>query len=298
MQDAKSRLGPSVWLAKAYAHCAEKRGDWLEAVRRWSQTETDFPGDQSISFAIFRARMRCAEHELVPGTAGNVNAAKPGSDPGSTRDLMMQFESLGADPGGCEFGLIQREFQAEPLGLLRWATITAADLTLALDLEFAGVGDPDNTELTVNPSGARFEYTVADRRYGMMMHTFVYTDEVPFDRMFQQICRRLAFLRGKLLDDLRSGEKIFVWRKTPVNLTDSELNALYTAMRRYGDNTLLYVGYNDEHHPDGQVQWLRPGLLRGHVDRFITGRNGVVGPPVTQTWVKICGNAYRLWQQA
>jgi hypothetical protein len=49
---------------------------------------------------------------------------------------------LGTDPGGREFGLIQSEFHAEPLGLLRWTTITAADLTPALDLEFARVGPP------------------------------------------------------------------------------------------------------------------------------------------------------------
>ena len=301
LQEAKSRLGPSVWLAKEYARCAEERGDWAEAVRRWSQADTDFPGDQAVTFAVFRARMRLAEQEPAGDTARAEKAASAParvmSDALSPRDLMMQFESLGADPGGCEFGLIQREFNAEPLGLLRWATITAANLTLALDQEFAGVGHPDNTELTVHPSGTRSEYTVADRRYGMMMHTFVYTDEVPFDRMFQQICRRLAFLRGKLLDDLRAGEKIFVWRRSPVNLAELELDALHTAMLRYGGNTLLYVRYNDESHADGDVEWLRPGLLVGHVDRFITARDGTVGPPITQTWARICRNAYRLWRQ-
>ena len=68
-------------------------------------------------------------------------------------------------------------------------------------------------------------------------------------------------------------------------------------MRRYGDNTLLYVRYNDENQPDADVERLRPGLLLGHVDRFITARDGTVGPPVTQTRARLCRNAYRLWRQ-
>jgi len=126
----------------------------------------------------------------------------------------------------------------------------------------------------------------------MMMHTFVYTDEVPFDKMFQQICRRLAYLRRKLLDDLANGEKIFVWRCVPLNLPDEELNRLHTAMRRHGDNTLLYVRYDDEAHPNGTVEPVKPGLLVGYVDRFITARDGTVGAPATQNWLRICRNAY------
>ena len=58
-----------------------------------------------------------------------------------------------------------------------------------------------------------------------------------------------------------------------------------------------YVRYNDETHPDADVESLRPGLLLGHVDRFITARDGTVGPPVTQTRARLCRNAYRLWRQ-
>jgi tetratricopeptide (TPR) repeat protein len=297
LQQAKTRLGPSVWIAKAYAECAEQRGDWAEAVHRWVQAEAAFPGDAAIAFGVFRARTRLADEE--PGGHAESPTAGPAKampEVLSTRALMMQFESMGADPGGCEFGLVQREFNAEPLGLLRWATITAANLTLALNERFAGVGDPENTELTIHPSGLRSEYTVADRRYGMMMHTFVYTDEVPFDRMFQQICRRLAYLRRKLLDDLAESEKIFVWRRSPVNLSDRELDDLYAAMRRYGDNALLYVRYNDADHPAGEVEKPRPGLLVGYVDRFIMARDGTIGSPATQTWLKICQNAYQRWR--
>ena len=295
LERVRAALGPAIWIATAYAECAEHRDDWAEAIRRWEQAELDFPGDARVAFGTFRARTRLADKEPANGTPAPTPSAPPRQDAAAAlteRDLMMQFESLGADPGGCEFGLIQREFKAEPLGLLRWATISAADLTMALDRDFAGVGDPDNTELTVHPVGTRSEYSVADRRYGMMMHTFVYTDEVAFDKMFQQICRRLAYLRRKLLDDLAAGEKIFVWRQVPVNLSDAERDALHAAMRRHGDNTLLYVRYDDEAHPSGSVELVKPGLLVGYVDRFITDREGKVGPPATQTWLQICRNAY------
>ena len=64
--------------------------------------------------------------------------------------------------------------------------------------------------------------------------------------MFDRICRRLAYLRRKLLNDLREAEKIFVWRQGITNLSDDALASLHEAMRQYGDNTLLYVRYRDD----------------------------------------------------
>ena len=46
------------------------------------------------------------------------------------RAIVTQFESLGGTGHGCEFGLFQRHFGAEPLGLLRWADLSPELLPL------------------------------------------------------------------------------------------------------------------------------------------------------------------------
>ena len=57
----------------------------------------------------------------------------------ATADLLRGFESLGHN---CEFGLMQRDLDAEPLGLLRFGGIEPAALLAGLDCAFAGIDDP------------------------------------------------------------------------------------------------------------------------------------------------------------
>ena len=91
--------------------------------------------------------------------------------------------------------------------------------------------------------------------------------------MLAQVCRRLKFLSQKLIADLKSGEKIFVYKITARSLTRTELAGLRAAMARYGDNTLLYVSYADPDHPDGSVELVEPGLIIGYIDRFAMSSN-------------------------
>ena len=172
LRDAVSAIGQQSWIAQDLARCAELREEWAEAVSRWSAAEALYPQVREISYGAFLARLRLAENDASPHERDTSAARQlPAGTALPMRELMMQFESLGADPGGCEFGLVQRTFGAEPLGLLRWATIGAANLTDALNVGFEGVGDPANTELAVAAQGTREEYTVRDRRFGMLMHT-------------------------------------------------------------------------------------------------------------------------------
>ena len=77
------------------------------------------------------------------------------------------------------------------------------------------------------------------------MHTFVQANEIAQETMLEQSCRRLQFLRGKLLEDLRAADKVFVYKMTMRNLTPWEITRLHTMLRRYGPTTLLYVRYED-----------------------------------------------------
>ncbi len=180
------------------------------------------------------------------------------------RDLLMQFESLG---DSCEFGMVQRRFGAEPIGLLRWTSTPLPQLVLALDSDFAGVGEAEHTIITVSEQG---EYTTMDRRYHMNSHTFTLATAEPIARFTAQHLRRMQYLRRKLLDDLATGDKIFVY-KSERGVSDDEGRELFAAIRRHGGHAaLLCVRLETEEHPRGTLTRLEDGLFIGHIDRFST----------------------------
>lgn len=186
------------------------------------------------------------------------------------RAFAMRFESLGGHWLGCEFGQIQRVWRAEPISLLRWAAMWPGTLTAALQNGFAGVGEPAHTEFF--RKGAH--WWTRDVRWHMDSNSFMAHEDVSEDNFRASASRRLIFLRDKLLSDLCSPDKIFVFKMTDRVLSDAELSALNAAMRRYGSNWLLYVTLADDGHPDGTAEHLGPGLLRGYIDRFAAGANG------------------------
>ena len=192
--------------------------------------------------------------------------------------------------------IFQREFEAEPLGLLRWADLSHEALAEALETQFDGVGLPEHTLLFVPPTDGRREYWTRDSRYWMAMRTFVPADEIAEDKMFERVCRRLQFLRRKLIEDLAAGNKIFVYKVLARNLTDSEIGRIRQAVRRYGENTLLYVGYADADHSPGTVEQPEPGLMLGYVERFAFSPDDRSLGPATEEWLAVCRAAYKLWK--
>jgi hypothetical protein len=80
------------------------------------------------SLALYRDRYVMPD----PGPAGVLETNRSSSgDPACmpARDLLMRFESLGQS---CEFGLVQRRCQIEPLGFLRFASSPLSHLQLKL----------------------------------------------------------------------------------------------------------------------------------------------------------------------
>ena len=284
-----------------YARLATRAGRTRESLHRWNQAVQRFPNNPALAQESFVARLQMAELEPSTGAAGSppeiraaVATAADGDLP-PTRELVCAFESLGGTLLGCEFGLFQRACGAEPLGLLRWTDMELEALIAALEAEFAGVGLPDNTEL-LTPADESGEYATRDRRYGMRMHTFVSKREVQPEKMFAQVCRRLQFLREKLLEDLRSGEKIFVYKITARNLAQDELHRLLGAVRSYAENTLFYVRYSDAEHPPGMVEMTKPGLLIGYIEHFAMSPSEENLGAQTVAWTELCQRAYRLWR--
>jgi tetratricopeptide (TPR) repeat protein len=298
LQDAMARHPDTSASFIAYAEIAMKRGDWKEAVKRLTDAYRLFPDDKAFAQRISDAKLMMIGEE----NGGEVAKQDEGGsdDPRAQfRELIMQFESLGGRGLGCEFGMFQREFAAEPLGLLRWADMPYDGIVSMLESGFKGVGEPEHTSIFVNRENGRPEYCSVDKRGFMFMRAFVYEDEMPMERMEKQVLQRLKFLKNGLMDDLESGDKIFVWRLTERNLTDAELDRLQAAVNSYGKNVLLYVRLEDKNHPNGTVEVVRPGLMVGYMDRFKMAPDGsIAATPPSGSWAAICKKAHALWPQA
>ena len=199
---------------------------------------------------------------------------------------MGTFESLGEN---CEFGLVQRRCGAEPLGLLRFSSAPLPKLVKALDARFSGMGMPAAITVKVSPNGS--EYMVLDGCFGFEYHAWVLVEEKSPEAVHQRECRRVPFLVRKLIEDLTGGEKIFVYHgMVPLHVDDAF--RLLASMQQYGPATLMWVELADEDAPAGTVEWLVPGLLKAHVDRFAPGDNA--HDFSLDVWIDICRKAYTM----
>ncbi|MBN8930336.1 MAG: hypothetical protein BGO51_25185 [Rhodospirillales bacterium 69-11] len=213
----------------------------------------------------------------------------PADDDGSDRALMLRFESLGEN---CEFGLVQRAYGAEPIGLMRFASTDLRRLLLALDGGFAGIGAPE--ALTVEVS--KDEYMVSDRVYGLHYHAWVLTRDMSAEEVHAREVRRVPFLVRKLTEDLAGGHKIFVRSSRGIE-TEEEAYALVPSLRRWGPNELLFVLQADAAHAPGTVERRAPGFLVGYVERFAPGENA--HDFLAPQWRAICRAAEALvWPAA
>jgi hypothetical protein len=187
--------------------------------------------------------------------------------------LLMRFESIGTN---CEFGLVQRRHNAEPLGLLRWAAISPDALVTALENRLSGVGEPEHTIIFAQNG----EYMTEDRRYYMLSHTFTSTTAEPMERFGPLQCRRIQFLRRKLLGDLAAGVKIFVY-KAHDGISDAQMMALYEAMLGYCPRiALLCVRLAAAR--AGTVERVRDKLFAGYLGRFSNV------DPAVEDWIRLC----------
>jgi tetratricopeptide (TPR) repeat protein len=306
LREAMERFPANSAVFAEFARIAVRQEEWAEALARWREAQKRFPDEQEFAHRIFETELRLAESRPEQPAdaendtlAGTAERAAEADRRAATRDLLMQFESLGGRGLGCEFGMFQREFGAEPLGLLRWADMPYDGIVFALESRFDGVGAPEHTELFVERQTSRPEYCTRDKRGFMFMRSFVYEDEMPFERMWKQALRRLIFLKHKLIADLEAGDKIFIYRLTDRNLEPGELERLHRAVRSYGDNMLLYVRYEDAAHPNGTVEFAAPGLIIGYIDRFKMAPDGQLSAsPPSASWLEICRNAYALFEGA
>jgi tetratricopeptide (TPR) repeat protein len=263
----------------AQAHAAAARGDFATAKTRWEALARLHPDDPVVIDNL---------RELHALKLPEIRAKAPWMKAGDTATqtphaaLMMQFEGLG---GTCEFGLMQRHYGAEPLGLFRWIGINMVNLCAALNSELAGIGDAAFTRLDVSSVG---EFFTSDTRYGLNMHTFMRDSGQDRDKLLQQLQRRMRFLREKLLEDLREGEKIFVYRHM-LSPPDRQFMKLLAALRSYNPaNRLMVIRMLPHGAPGQDLRFFAPGAVCGAI---ANGRKPVQGTGWAidyAFWLKTC----------
>jgi len=209
----------------------------------------------------------------------------------SIADLMLAFESLGHNR---EFGLVQRHWGAEPLGLLRFVDIDPEKLLLGLNWGFADVEAPEGLRVFLDKRRG-VEFLVQQRRYHFVMTTFRTKNEANAESVKAEAGRSLKFMRRKFLENLQSGQKICVVQGA-VNLTLAEARAISMMLRSFGPVSLLFVTRGPAH-LSGSVSSVEDGIMQGVIDEFADfGRNE---PAINEkAWLSICANSYRLWRES
>ncbi len=205
------------------------------------------------------------------------------ADPTLTPDaLMSRFENIGDN---CEFGLVQRHFKADPVGLLRFAGLrTPRRLIRFLDEKFGRFGESGT--LGVRVIGG--EYWIVDDVYGISYHTFRYQNEVAAAEVIRENEIKTGYLKRKFAEDLEDGEKIMVYKRV---VTDDvhEILALHAALNSFGTvNKLLWVTQADGRHAPGDVDWVGDRLLRGYVGTISLTNAHHYDADV---WLLLCRNA-------
>lgn len=274
---ARQRFPNSAAVLTVWATLAQRRGEWQEALARWEHAAAQIPANARIRLGLGACRLQLTVAE-VAGTSESDLAA-----------FFSRFESLGGTLGGCEFGMVQRNHGSAALGLLRWSNIRPEQLITGLQKNFAGLGVIENTELhTLRLSPEREEYIVYDRNYSLGSHTFISTKDAPYDKMLVQTARRLAYLRDAMLDLLRKGERVFVYKffDTPPD-AEAVMTEIFEALRRHGANRLICAIRTPDAATRGTVRKLRDGLYVGYIGQFM-GKDATGIEFDVEAWKSVC----------
>jgi hypothetical protein len=235
---------------------------------------------------LFEDRRRRDPAPADAVTPRRTNGGTNGDAPLTLQQLMLRFESLGQN---CEFGLVQRRCNAEPLGLLRFASTPLPHLLAALGADFEGMGTERSVRVEMSANG--HEFMVSDTQYGLTYHAWVNAGEMEEAALHRREVRRVPMLVRKLREDLELGEKIFVFKGMEA-LAEEEVFPLAAALRRYGPNLLLFVTLADAAHQAGSVEMRPAGYMVGYIDRFAPGENA--HDFLLDQWIAVCRQAYRL----
>lgn len=187
-------------------------------------------------------------------------------------EIAARFSSLGGGAEhrdrwafGCEFGFYQQSLGVETPGLMRWASMHLPGLLLALRDGFRTIDDPATIRMVKMPNRKWWE--AEDLRYGFKIaHSGIEREKVPERTAAERLARVFGRLRDRLIEDLTTGQRLFVWRPLGYTPPMDEINALADEVTRYGGATLAYVLPDPER--AGTASRHKRGLVVSYIDRF------------------------------
>lgn len=269
------------------ARLAERRGDWVTAVVRWCEARQQFPDGSDVQRGLYLALIRVLETD-PPAYDALLRGENFSFGEDQLRALLLGFESLGGSGAGdgCEFGRLQRSHGAEPVGLLRWATLHVDQLIQALNNRFAGLDDP--ATLSVEPHDGQWD--VGDSVYGVRIQSGFLVAGIPQEHAVQAVLPHLSFLRQKLITDLQAGNRVFVL-KCAGGISRDDIDRLSQSLRDYGSPVILCVCPATAENPEGSILRVAPGVLLGFIDFMSRGAEA----DRADAWIALCqqitGNA-------
>ncbi len=276
----------AVGLADLHTVCE----DWVGAVKIWEDLNSRFPSDARYTNGLGVARWRLGVHEADgSGEASGAHYARPVDvgmvDDISLRELLEAFESLGQD---CEFGLVQRRFGAEPLGLLRWTTTKPETLIAGLRTRFANLGEVENTILDLGKP----EIMVNDLALRIRFHTFIQQGtSIDLEKFRGKQARHLRYLRDAFLERVELADRVYVYKYVG-DFDRAKANIIFEELRKLGHVSMVFVTRADGSEVAGSVRCLRDGLYVGRLSRF-----GLDAGPAWNIafdeWASICREVLR-----
>jgi hypothetical protein len=214
------------------------------------------------------------------------------SSPLRTDILLSRFESIGEN---CEFGLVQKYFGANQVGLFKFPGASINDLIVGLLSGFKDLTAPDHFVISVDDTDRDlFVYKSKSTIYNLTFYAGMMksTDAEILKRIEMT---RLNLLRRKFLEDLSDAAKIFVF-KSNQDVDVESIRRLLRAMHHHGAATLLWVTLAVGEKYPGLAEKIDDKFYRGYIDRFAPGENA--GDFSEECWKTLCINAWTLFEAA
>jgi len=203
--------------------------------------------------------------------------------------LMAKVESLGVS---CELGLLQRHCTAEPLGLFRFGYTPLDGLIRALEDDLKEVGAREKLRAT---TAENLEYFVSHEDYGFEFHTYQFADRISEDELLRKVAAHFGFLARKLTEELRNGDKLFVYRPESHVPAPQDALRLTETLSRFGSPVLLWVELTNDPARFGTSEWAVPGrMITGYLDWFAGVRYAAAMS--FENWVLMLQSAVALWE--
>ncbi len=248
---------------------------------------------RQLGFAVSQVHLAPLDQELTTqarALQASIETAPSQADADTSMPVeavFAAFESLGDN---CEFGLVQRAAGVEPLGLLRFSSISVHNVVRGLESGFAGIADAE--DLHIFDYGEHHDYMAFQDNYGMLFHTGSFHRDGPPAQVATQQTGKLSYLARRMLEDLEDGDKIFVLKSVGHMLAE-QVVLVQRAMAALGGAALLWVRLADAENPAGTVKLAGSRLMVGYLDSFAFP---VASIDLTG-WTALCRAALALWRR-